>query len=296
VKHPIWTIDRLFCYKPVRPPFLFPGRLTMRRGHWLTLLGLGSVALAIVATGAAPDAGSKVTVKVYSVADLVAPIRVAADEPERMTLSNWSAIQQTGSAERIDRIISILRLALPHEQWEDAGPGAIAGFPEKLSLVVRQTEAGHLAIEELLRQIRAEDDVEIELAIEFGQRKPDAQLTLWQLLNHPLTAEQVPAFRNCLAGETTTATLRVGNGSTVAPGSIMSGPAIRFTAVLDADQAGITLRMDNIADDMKEDGTMPWASQSVRIPVGTSVGLEYYCDGGTTICLVTPRIVPRKQP
>ncbi|HEY2251819.1 MAG TPA: hypothetical protein VGH74_12190 [Planctomycetaceae bacterium] len=282
----------------------------MRPRHWFAIVSLLAVSVALVSAGPSsssktpsagePDARAAVRVKIYSVADLVAPIRVKSSEASRISLAEWFAVPQADAEQQLDRLENLLRLALPKENWDEAsGPGVIVGYPEKLCLVVRQTEAGHLAVEELLKQLRESDDLEIELQVDvygFDNVKDDDALKSLQKLGHPLTADDLGELTRHLQKEKFSTTLRLGNGRTIVAGGLLSSLLPRFTAVAASDRSSIQLRLDNISDDPLKDGKFQWATQTHTLPVGKTVGLLVTCDGGSQIYLIAPKIVPLNRP
>jgi hypothetical protein len=269
----------------------------MRRLVPLSVFGLLAVSLAIVSATPAPSqepkSASRTFVKVYSLADLVAPIRVAPGEPNRSSLAEWSTVLQADAEKKLERLRQVL--ALTTAEWAATEGGLIHPYPEKLSLVIRQTEAGHQAIEELLRQLRAEDDFEIELQIvvaELSGPSEDATIKVLHSSGGSMTAEQAAELRKSLPGEQLTQSVRVGNGRTTVGGPILNMP--RFTAVAAHDRTNVTLRLDNITDDLDQQGKFPWTSQTQTIPSGNTAAMLVRGDGDVKAFLVTPRIVPRQ--
>jgi hypothetical protein len=266
-------------------------------------LGAIALSLALIAAGGSnpkePAADAGAVIKVYALADLVSPIRVKPGALSPCSLADWSAGLQSDAEEQLGRIEKVLRLAMPKESWEEGnGRGAIAAYPEKLSLIIRQTDAGHRAIDDLLKELRKGDDFEIELQVEvagIGRVQDDkVALQMIQKLGHPMTAEELADVRQHIPNEAK-AIVRLGNGRTVVGGGVLQSLMPRFTAVAATDRTSIELRLDNITDDDK-DGKYPWTTQSQTILVDKTVGMLITCDGGGMAYLITPRIVPRRQP
>lgn len=271
----------------------------MRSRAHVACLCLLAVCLIVVSLTAAGPKGPEpaAVVKVYSLADLVAPIRIKRGEATKSSLTEWSTGLQSDAENQLSRLTEILQLALPKEIWDD-GSGAIVAYPEKLSLVIRQSPAGHQAIDELLKQLRAGDDFEIELKVEvyrFDQSNDDDWLNAMRRLGHVMTSDEIADLRKLLHGAPFSITVRLGNGRTAVGGGLLFGLMPRFTAVAAADRTAIDLRLDNISDDIDGEGNFPWKSQAQTIPVDRTAGMLVECDGGAQAYLVTPRIVPRRM-
>lgn len=261
---------------------------------------LAAVSVVIIAAApqdqdaVAPVAQTPLLAKVYDVADLVAPIRIRPRElAQAVTLAEWSAAPADHMDEQLFQLGSILQLALPKESWEENnGAGAIAVYPDKMSLVIRQTADGHRAIEQLLKDLRQAENFEIELAVDMipleGMSDEKTLLAL-QKLAGPLSDEDAVAIRQ-LSPQALQTKIRIENGHTAVGSGVLQSMA-RFTAVVVRDdRRHIDLRLDNITDDAKE-GKYPWTSQNQTIPLQKTAGFLVSCDGGSMIFLVTPKIV-----
>lgn len=131
----------------------------------------------------ADDEKSAAVVRVYPVADLVAqPADVADSGVTRLLLLQQAAASaealQTalGKESKEDAAISrnlkeladLLQTTTVPNEWEvTGGEGRISTYNKTLSLVVRQTERGHDEITELLERLRQENNIRVELTIEY---------------------------------------------------------------------------------------------------------------------------------
>lgn len=127
------------------------------------------------------DPQNQVTVRVYSVADLVAaPDANGADHLRQMLLletSNEGELiksltsgpdkERSAVEANMHELRELLQTTTVPEDWEDVGGrGRISTYQKTLSLVVRQHEKGHQEICELLEQLRRENDVKVFVTVE----------------------------------------------------------------------------------------------------------------------------------
>ncbi len=236
----------------------------------------------------------RVFVKVYSLADLVAPLHEKQGVSHRSTLANWASELQSDTQEHLARLKEVVRLALPDESWKNVGgQESIVCYVEKLSLVIRQTATGHRAIEDLLKQLRVSDDFEIELTVEqvgFDRLSDEQGLELMPKFGKSLAPEELADLRKRLP-IVALAEVRIANGRTVVGAGVLNGLHLRFTALAAPDRQSVELRLDNISDDIQADGTFLWNTQIQTIATGTTVARLTTCDGGAIGYLITPRIV-----
>ncbi len=273
----------------------------MRPRHWMAIVGVSVVSVALLAArrqdSKTPAGADDVYLKIYALSDLVGPTRARRNAPAFRSLADWSSPIDSDADDHLARLESVLRpRALPGASWRLRCKGAIASYPEKFSLVVRQTKTGHQAIESLLAQLRAEDDFEIETQIEVGDfdRKDNGEETskCLQMLGRPLAAEELTQLQKHFRGQVRT-NLRLQSGrATVAAGELI-GFMPRLTAVASADRASVEMRLDHITDDIRPDGTFSYSTQVKTIPVGKTMALTGHCDGSSFVMLVTPQIVAR---
>lgn len=265
--------------------------------RWLMILGLGTLAVALVAAGdtlSGPQENDRTALeaRVYDLTDLVVPTRVKAGELVPMSMPDFLSGVRPEVEPQLSRIAGLVRLALPNDAWaEYGGPGAVETYPERRSLVIRQTEAGHRAVDELLRQIRETDGFQIELVVEFVPLKEDAgNRCSEQNLGPALTPGQFEELRQ--SADRHTVVVRTENGRTVnLPGEY------RLTPVASADRSSVEIRLDNITPMEVTPGMMFWRSLSHRIPVGNAVTLvdTYPFAPGAVALVVTPRIISRTR-
>lgn len=258
------------------------------------------------------------TVKVYSVPDLVAAVQVQHAAPslfgapsefshmmEQVQLqvqavqASVQAALPTGPADevaaKLERLKKALQVAAPKRSWEDGGgDGEIEAYPDALCLIVRQTASGHEAIADLLSQLRATQDVQIELAVEVVTLHgvaDDIAAEAMQLLNKELSAEELAQFRKCGAQTAMSGVVRMTNGRS-ANANLTPLMPLYFTAVASADQSTVEFRTDFSALANEDGGIMlPTFSQSRTVAAGKT--LAFMIDGNGTIVLVTPKVVEK---
>lgn len=281
----------------------------------------------IVAPGGPVAAGEKMIVKVYSVPDLVADLhrqppaagssgddREVAQAIQQMQ-AYVKAVQVAAQAseaggagvpqdsddvtKKLERLKKAIRVAAPRKSWtEDGGEGEIEVFSENLCLIVRQTPAFHEAISDLLSQLRATRDIQIELSVEllsFNGVPDDVAVGVVNLLNRELSAEELAAFKK-IAGKTAlSSVIRIANGRT---GSAGFGPQlpIQFTALTTADKSLVEFRTEvpSSADDADELAEMFKNSSQVRsVAAGKSIAILIGLANDQTVLLVTPKVIDR---
>jgi hypothetical protein len=263
----------------------------MRTRHWLAFVVFGTLFLPLLGAGdmksqdLANDA-PVVRAKIYDLTDLVVPTRVKPGELVPISMVEWLGGVRPDAEQGLGRIAKLVRLALPKEAWdENAGPGAIEIYAERFSLVIRQTEAGHRAVEALLQEIRQIDDVEIELKVEFVRLKEGAEKRCREEnLGSALTPEQLQELGN--DDQHHVMVFRTENGRTV------YGPpgGYRLTPVASADRSTVDVRLDIMTPDGGSE--FLWTTQSHRIPVGQTRA-AIHMSLGDVLLVVTPRIIPR---
>ncbi len=271
---------------------------------------------------AAPMSQPAMTVKVYAVPDLLA----AADAPQagpnplpgnsemaealqqiqlqaQLIQASVQAAQNTAAAEpasdvvkKLERLKKALRIAAPKDSWtENGGDGEIEVYPDALSLIVRQTPAGHEAIADLLTQLRAAQSVYIELTVELlslhGVEDEVAAELMLQLLNHELSEEELARFRQIGAKTVLTNVVQIANGRSTNT-ALPIGLPVEMTAVASVDRSTVEFRstMKGPYDD--DVAMMRQAlAQSRTVSVGKSMAYVINLEG--LIALVTPKIVDR---
>ncbi len=118
----------------------------------------------------AADPVEKLHLRSYNVADLVSPIRqtpIATNnaasavpaEPSPAPLQPVALTTESAAAVEWDfaPLVELIKASIEPESW-DAGDGAVGEIEESISLVIRQTPAGHEAIARLLSQLRKSYD------------------------------------------------------------------------------------------------------------------------------------------
>lgn len=266
--------------------------------------------------------GEKMIVKVYSVPDLVAPIQTQsapaspfAAIPElalamqqaqmQVQLAQQAAQPPTADVpdevtKKLERLKKAIRVAAPKKTWtEEGGEGEIEVYPEALCLIVRQTASGHEAIGDLLTQLRATQNIQIELAIEYvsfdGATDKDSAEAM-KLLNRGLSAEELEQFRKCGAKAGMSSVVRMANGRSASAGLCAELP-LQFTAVATSDQTAVEFRTDLVVSALHpEAGEMAAMAQAMSQTRTVAVGktLAFILGGeADAIMLVTPKVIDR---
>ncbi|MES2793143.1 MAG: hypothetical protein V4719_26265 [Planctomycetota bacterium] len=267
-------------------------------------------------TGTALPA-EKMTVKVYAVPDLIAtlqprptPLPVTGD-PELAKAMQQVHLQvqlaqklvappaevSDETTKKLERLKKAIRVAAPKQTWtEGGGEGEIEVYSEALSLIVRQTESGHEAICDLLKQLRATQNIQIELTLEVispGSMKDEVAAEANKMLNRELSAEELVAFRKFGGTTAMSSVVQMANGRSANGGIAM--PMMIFTAVATADRKVVEFRVDLPTP---RDDAEAAAALSVTLPQpGTvTVGKTFSCmigPDGDAILLVTPKVIDR---
>lgn len=264
--------------------------------------------------------GEVMTVKVYSVPDLVATVKTHQHAPSafagnqelaqaiQQAQLQAQALQASYSAaspaepqdevtRKLERLKKALRVAAPKRSWDDAGgDGEIEVYAEALCLIVRQTASGHEAIAELLSQLRATQDVQIELAVEMVVLEgiaDEVAAEAMQLLNRELSPQEVEQFRKLGAKTAMSSVVRMTNGQSTHSGMSPALP-LQFTAVALANQSLVEFRTElAIAVDESDAALYQALSQSRTVAVGKTLAFLLSPDGGTLL-MVTPKVIDRK--
>ena len=264
----------------------------MRTRHWLPFVVFAALFLSLLGAGdkKTPDLAKDapiVRTRIYDVTDLVLTTRVVSGDLGPSSMVKWLSGVRPDAEQGLGRIAKLVRMALPKEAWEeDAGPGAIELYAERLSLVIRQTEAGHRAVAALLQEIRQIDDVDIELQVEFVELKEGAEKRCREENLGPiLTLEQLQDLRK--DDQHHVMVFCTENGRTV------FGPpgGYRLTPAASVDRSTVDVRLD-ITPDGGSAPELLWTTQTHRIPVGqtrASIHMKLH----DVLLVVTPRIIPR---
>lgn len=287
---------------PVAPPPLLPGQFLS------------------IAQATAPT--EKMTVKVYSVPDLVTTIHdrtlpttpagdpdiAAAMKQVQAQIQLQLAAAASASApqvadevtKKLERLKKALLVAAPKKSWtEGGGDGEIEVYPEGLCLIVRQTSAAHEAVEDLLTQLRATQGVQIELAVEmlgFEGLQEQSEVEILKFLNRDLNAEELEQFRKCGGKTMLKNVLRLANGRS-SGGSVIPGLPMQFTALAAADGSAVDFRIDLLlsAEDAADmEGMAEALAQARTVATGKTQGFIASHEGkGVAVLLVTPKVIAR---
>lgn len=122
-----------------------------------------------------PEAGQPpLLTRVYPVADLV--VRMESDvtiDPNEQTEKNKPAQDSPPAVEpNFEPLTKHLREGIDPNSWDvNGGSAGIHEFKPTLSLIIRQTEANHRQIQQLLKQMRSFQDLQLSLAVTHVQVK-----------------------------------------------------------------------------------------------------------------------------
>ncbi|QDT24943.1 hypothetical protein Enr10x_02370 [Gimesia panareensis] len=144
-------------------------------------------------------AQGKQTTRTYPVADLVVPIPMAGPVPAGEKLPILSA-----SAVNFESLIEIIESSAQPRSWERiGGTSSIRSYDPTLSLVIRQSSEGHQAVEELLTQLRRQQDFQVDVETRFLENIPEdfwEQIGLDLDLDKKKTTRQQPQNNGPLGG------------------------------------------------------------------------------------------------
>lgn len=296
---------------PGHPPVVFPNPHAFPPGVQFPATQPAPLGpIAAVPYVSAP--AEKMTVKVYSVPDLVAALessyiapRPLAASPElaqvvqQVQLQVQAAMPIEPAAEvskKLERLKKALRVAAPKNSWaENGGEGEIEVYPEAHCLIVRQTSSGHESIADLLSQLRATQDLQIELTVEILTLEgisDELATEAMRLLNRELSPEELAQFRKCGGTTAMSSVVRMTNGRSAAAGLSPEMP-LQFTAIASADRRTVEFRTDLPFPIEAERAAMFQAcSQSRSVAVGKTIA---FLTGGEdpVIMLVSPKIIDR---
>src|SRR5262249_50228616 len=114
-------------------------RKMMRTRYWLPFVVFAALFLPLLGAGdmrsrdLAKDA-PVVRVRIYDVTDLVLNTRDISGDLGPNSMVKWLSGVRPDAEQGLGRIAKLVRMALPKEAWEeDAGPGAIEIYAERLS-------------------------------------------------------------------------------------------------------------------------------------------------------------------
>lgn len=262
----------------------------------------------------------KMTVKVYSVPDLVAAIQLRSPTPSPFAMPPEIAaamqqvqlqVQMAQSATqpdapdevtlKLERLKKAVSVAAPRKSWtEEGGEGEIEVYPEALCLIVRQTASGHEAISDLLTQLRATQNIQIELAIEmmtFDGIADEKVAEVMKLLNREMSAEEVAQFRQCGLKSALSSVVHMANGRCANAGLAGELP-LQFTAVTGEDRRVVEFRSDLAvpvgSGDAGEMAVMLQSlSQTRSVTVGKAIAFVIGAGDGFGVILVTPKVIDR---
>ena len=163
---------------------------------------LSTSVTALMLTGSLLMADEKparqVSVRVYPVADLVArpPGTETSSSPVEAellkklevtaeavnTLNGRESAEESAVGRNLDELADVLRTVTVPDEWEVAGGlGRIIPYRKTMSLLVRQTAEGHAEIQDLLQQLRRENNIEIEITLEYLEEESKQTQTAAQL-------------------------------------------------------------------------------------------------------------------
>lgn len=259
----------------------------MRYRVWMLIAGLMLTSVVLAQDSPGVTATAPTSVRIYAVADLVAPTRFS-NGSRPANLQDWATQPRSEINAGLERLERVLRLAVP-EAGDD-----IVGYPESLCLVVRQSDSGHQAIADLLQQLRIANRQEIELRIEMiSMDSIQGDLTgyIEGLLDRELSPAEADAFRAKFRIQHDSHLL-LGNGRMSLGNGVLQ--LIRFTAVASHERDMVELRIDVPLNDAAN--VIQSISQTHRLTVGRPKLMHTTYDGDDMVWLVTATIRGQEQP
>jgi hypothetical protein len=255
------------------------------------------------------DPSPALSVRVYSVADLVIQPAPAAPVPDaaealRSESSPYPTVQRHATVSAHQRAVEnlaelsvILQSVTTPESWDAAGgPGHITIHGNTFSLIVRQTQAMHEEIADLLAQLRRLHDLEVELTFEIfvpesDDAADDAEARIEQLLakcQRPLAAEELAKVRQLLAGSEAPCT----RPRALLPNGVATrGEIFDVTAVISPDRRWVQLHLEQY---LALDETAP-KPESFRVRIADGGSMLVSAAGGDLFALVTAKIVLHEE-
>lgn len=242
----------------------------------------------------------KTSLKVYPVGDIVSIAAMNNCMGGKATSQEWAS-EYPKTIKALDDLQTIV------ESMCEVKPVGVRAYAPSLSLIVRHTEAGHQEIDQLLRSLSEENSVSIRMncrplygddSSELINEKMSAQekdqlnlLLRKQRLTESETADllallparpEYDAFNQHVE-------LKAGHRTPWGP---QYRPCTAMGRV-DRTTNSVQIRIDFISDDYAE--ATPFGSQVFSLGEGESAFLHHYCDGGTTVWLVTADIVTTEK-
>jgi len=262
----------------------------------LTLLF--AVAIAFSANCFAEDSlVEKTILKVYPVGDLVSAAAMKSNiAGSKISSEEWTS-EYPETLQALEELRSLVETMCTHK------PVAVKTYTPSLSLIVRHSQDGHDEIDQLLRTLSKGDNVTIHMECHFlngkqidelmNSKGTEAEKTEWQLLlikPELSKGETAKVLTNCPPVLNQTVKLKSGHRTT------WGFPVGTCTAMgrVNRLKNSVDIRIDYIADNDSEG--IPIGSQTYSLTEGESALFRNYFDSGTTVWLITTRIIPQENP
>jgi hypothetical protein len=254
-----------------------------------------ALALVFLASLVSAEEAPETSVHIYPVGDLAAESMLRqGEEYAKISPEAWRS-------EHAETIESLTRLAELVQSLSSEKVAAVEPHRESLSLVVRHTAAGHREIEELLAGLRTASQPAIQLACrslgvlddQLKSLTAEQESRIEALLSQRVVnADEIQEFLKLISAPQATPgaqTVHLVEGKKTSWG-VFGRPA---TAAARRSQtpSAIDLRVDYVVDDIGD--SVPVSAQVFTIPAGCSAISLHYCDGGTSLWLITPSPLER---
>lgn len=237
--------------------------------------------------------------RVYPVGDLVLPIpSVVVTGDSIVSSQNWH-----NRAPEFEPLIEKITSTIQPDSWKESiGSGVIEPAPRTLSVVVRQTEAVHEEIAELIGRMRRELDLQVSVEIrrvhvpEEFLKKPfgnsdlasGQQILDQQEMNSLLRGLQSDARANLYSAPKIT----FFNGQTVWLHDEVEGneKSVLLSPTLSSDRRSVTLVA---AASAEREGRGVILSETYRVPDGETVLIDcgVVTEGTRELLLITPKMI-----
>jgi hypothetical protein len=248
---------------------------------------------------AADSPTGETILKVYPVGDLVSVGAVNRSRGGKTTSDEWAS-EYPETLQALDELRSIVETVC------SAKPVAVTTYAPSLSLIVRHSQDGHAEINQLLRTLGEDNQSSIQMecrALYSGSdglpklRNPEdteawgRRLEELMLSKRQITEAETTELLDSLspeAGHKQPVALKSGRRTPWGP----AGRPCTAMGRINHAKRTVEIRIDYISDDYAE--ATPFGSQVFSLAEGESALFNHYCDGGTTVWLITARIVTQE--
>lgn len=266
----------------------------------LTLLFAVAIAFSANCFAEAPPA-EKTILKVYPVGDLVSAGAMKSNiAGSKISSEEWTS-EYPETLQALEELRSIVETMCTQK------PVAVKTYTPSLSLIVKHSQAGHDEISQLLRTLGEGNNVTIHMECHWinidsldglinseGTNSKKKQLELLLVKSKLIKAETTKLLAICPSIEAYNQTVKLKSGHRTTWGFPIIGACTAMGRV-NRSKNSVDIRIDYVADDYYSDG-IPVGSQTFSLSEGESALFRHNFDGGTTVWLITTRIIPQEKP